>query len=359
MYDPKTIERAAFERRKGRVGPEMFVGSYIGPRVRDGRRTNDTCVVALVRRKVTDHERICESCRLHELRDHIGADIDVHPVGRPHTAGWDIEIPVGIVTKDPLPILCGTSIGVHLGATETGTYGALVLGKDDKQYMLSNNHILAGVSGTVDVVKEVGIPVGSQIFHPGPVDDKGSPVPVARLADPVPMLRLSSNPNVIAIENTIDAAKAEIDPAGSAQFFFHFLSGAIQQQPLPLSSVFPGMAVRKVGRTTGDTLGEVIGVVANSPPIGYPVGTNPFTGQPVNAFGRFSDVLAIRNIGGAKFSNNGDSGSAIITTGSGKPQVIALLFSGGTDPIMGDVTYAIPIEKVLTALDIARFINDE
>src|SRR5262249_13204478 len=67
MRDPATIERAAFERRAGRVGPEMLVGTFIGQRIKNRRRTRETCVVALVRRKVTDHERICESCRLHEM----------------------------------------------------------------------------------------------------------------------------------------------------------------------------------------------------------------------------------------------------------------------------------------------------
>src|SRR5262245_47430958 len=71
MRSPETIERAAFERRAGRVGPESLVGSYIGPRVKAGRLTDEMCVVGLVRRKERDRARICESCRLHDLQDRI------------------------------------------------------------------------------------------------------------------------------------------------------------------------------------------------------------------------------------------------------------------------------------------------
>jgi hypothetical protein len=364
MHDPATIERAAFERRAGRVGPEMMVGTYIGPRIKGGRlqkkgrKAARACVVAMVRHKVTNHERICESCRLHELQDHIGAEIDVLPVGRVGSTGWDIDIPDGIILQEDPPILCGTTIGPRAGLAPTGTYGALVLGNDDKQYMLSNNHVLADVSGIVDGIHAVGIPVGSDIFHPGAADDSGSKVHVGRLAGPVPLLNLSMNQSSAPLANTVDCAKAEVDPAGSAQFLYHFLSGAIEQQPLSLSSVSPGLKVKKVGRTTGETFGRVIGVGGNSPVIGYNIGRNPGNGQLISAFGRFSDVLVIQSDDGSKFSNHGDSGSLILTDDDAdRPQAVALLF-GGTGPGQPELTFAIPIERIFKALDIARFIND-
>src|SRR5262245_152088 len=64
MTSPETIERAAFERRPGRVGPETFLGSYVGPRIRQGKLVKENCVVCMVQRKIHDRERICESVRL-------------------------------------------------------------------------------------------------------------------------------------------------------------------------------------------------------------------------------------------------------------------------------------------------------
>src|SRR5262249_24090317 len=154
----ETIQRAAFERRPGRVGPEMFVGSYIGPRLRNGQLIDQTCVVALVRQKVRDKARICESCRLDELKDQIGADIVVCPVGRTGTTDWTVEIPDGLMYTEEKPIKCGATIGPYSGTSPTGTLGALVLGHDNKLYILSNNHVLAGVSGIIDGVYPVGLP---------------------------------------------------------------------------------------------------------------------------------------------------------------------------------------------------------
>src|SRR5262249_15816661 len=109
---------------------------------------------------------------------------------------------------------------------------------------------------------------------------------------------------------------------------------------------------------TGLTHGQVVGVNSETPPIGYIVGRNPVTNQPIMAFGRFADVLVIRGLGADKFSNRGDSGSLILAESGERPQALGLLFAGGSDR-EGEVTYAIPLTRVFATLKINRFINDE
>jgi hypothetical protein len=314
------------------------------------------CVVAMVERKVRNRERICESCRLHDLSERIGADIDVHPVGRTRTADWDIEIPDGLITQETPPVFWGTTIGPETGTRPTGTLGALVL-KGNKQYILSNNHVLAGVRGTVDN-HAIGLDPGVEIMHPGAADPGPNPaIRIARLADPGPELKLSrfqqTAPHGI---NTVDAAIAEVDPPGSVQPFAHLI-GAIQQNPLPLDALEMGRPVMKVGRTTGLTHGRFIGVAAETPAIGYNIDRDAL-GNVVQAFGFFSNVLVIQSEGGTMFSNRGDSGSVIVTDNM-KPRAIGLLFAGGSTNQAANVTFAIPMELVFSTLGIDRFINDE
>lgn len=369
MTSIEVIEQAYFDRQTGRIGAEMFRGSCIGPRMKDGRPTREMCVMAIVPQKVRDHRRLGESCRLHELADRIGAPIDVVPVSRPRTMNWDLALPG---PGDPQfsfqqipPILGGTSVGP---TNATGTFGGLVIGKDEEQYLLSNNHVLAGVSATIGTGSGAfgrGQVVGAEIRHPGPLDDpEGDAILVGRLANPVPVLKLHLSRGEAPLNddlNSVDAAIAKVEPDDAATFFYHGLNTSVQSKPR--EQISSQLLVKKVGRTTGLTHGVVIAVNATTPEIGYVIGQLA-NGSPEMAFGKFGGCMVIKSLDSRPFSGRGDSGSLILAETEGKPQVVGLLFAGGTwpDPITGlpisDVTFAIPMSRVFDALKLDRFRTD-
>ena len=93
-----------------------------------------------------------------------------------------------------------------------------------------------------------------------------------------------------------------------------------------------GLKVKKYGRTTGLTKGDVVGINATVN-VGYGVGTARFVNQII--------------ISPGNFSAGGDSGSLIVVDGKGrnkshKNKPVALLFAGSTT-----YTIASPIDAVL------------
>ena len=61
----------------------------------------------------------------------------------------------------------------------------------------------------------------------------------------------------------------------------------------------------------------------------------------------FTDQIAIRGLNGKRFSDSGDSGSAILERSTNK--VVGLLFAGATN---GSLTFANHITDVLTQLKV-------
>jgi hypothetical protein len=359
LTSPETLERAHFEREPGMIGPEGFAGTFIGSRWKKGKRTKHLCLVAMVQKKVKDPARVCESVHLHNLKDRVGADIDVIGIGQPRATSWnDLVIPDGITFQEEKPIRCGASIGPRAGTRPTGTYGALVLGKDGKVYLLSNNHVLAGVSGIVNGQVSVGLPQTTSCFHRGPVDDpdlEGFDIGDLTLASR--LLLSTSPPSPLSREgqNTVDAAIAHTD-IDTCQYQWSFLDTDIQQKPMQSADLERGMKVQKVGRTTGWTHGTLDGFAGYSGAIQYGI---PGGGlQPTPVFAGFLDVLVV--VSNDRFSDRGDSGSAMLTDTGGKPQCFGLLFGGGGPDASGlFTTFIIPIQKVFDTLKLERFINSD
>ena len=76
-----------------------------------------------------------------------------------------------------------------------------------------------------------------------------------------------------------------------------------------------GVAVRKVGRTTGETKGRVTAFELDNVVVGYDIGNI-----------RFDDQVEIEGAGKGPFSAGGDSGSLIVDDDN---LGVALLFAGG------------------------------
>jgi hypothetical protein len=215
---------------------------------------------------------------------------------------------------DPLikrkPIESAFSVGhFNIGA---GTLGAIVK-KGSKRYLLSNSHVLAD-SGR-------GRP-GDKVLYPGPVDGGEDPADwIATLSEAVPFTKGG------ALVNEVDAALAEIREDRMTRVKYAVAKAAV---PFAIGVPRRDMVVTKRGRTTGATKGKIIDTdfrfVLNYDGVGQ-VG---FTRQ----------VLCER------YSREGDSGSLVIDTETGK--VVGLHFAGANG---GSVFN--PIQSVIKALGFA------
>jgi hypothetical protein len=213
------------------------------------------------------------------------------------------------------PVRSGVSIS-HPDVT-AGTLGCLVVLNNNRLCILSNNHVIANNNRAA---------LRDPILQPGKAD--GGTLP----ADRIGALERFVPINFLG-ENQVDAAAAWtafslVDP----RHITYTLN------PTPTTARL-GMTVKKCGRTTEHTIG-IVTVVAANISVNYGIGIARFTNQ-----------VGIRGIGRQPFSRGGDSGSLIVTVATNQP--VALLFAGNNV----DTTFANPIESVIRALGIRRFLD--
>lgn len=242
------------------------------------------------------------------------------------------------------PCQPGDSIGQY--AITAGTFGAVVVTNGSRNLVfLSNNHVFADSN---DASR------GDSIYQPGPADGGGDSDTVAHLEKFIP----------IAWEDDVDPTPC---PVGSivtltlnaiakifgrktrigvdAQPSSNLVDAAIARPtsgsiytPTPHELVIAtkwaagevGMKVKKVGRTTGLTEGEIT-----------QTGVTVRVGYGGSRVAIFTDQLMLTNM-----SAGGDSGSLVVK-GNGETAV-GLLFAGSSSS-----TIASPIKHVLDALDVA------
>lgn len=230
------------------------------------------------------------------------------------------------------PICSGISIG-NEALKSSGTLGCFVKRKQIESpiFLLTCNHVIAkrfeGRRGARNQTK---------IIQPSSRDGGISP------HDIVGKLNISMTPVLREFENDIDAAVAEIDPN-------------IQYTPLQnVTGIFDietgtviNEHVTKVGKTTGRTQGKVTELVTRQAvTYGY---FNMFVAE-------FMDVLEIESTDGGKFSENGDSGSLVVTS---EGKALGLLI-GGTSNLVDTSyektepfkSYVIPMKKILDELQL-------
>jgi len=215
---------------------------------------------------------------------------DVHAYARPGGGG---------------PIQCGTSTGRD-DECAAGTIGCVV-NKSGSQYFLSNNHVFAA---------ENAGHVGDRIDAPGRYDGKPKCAQTPQLGTLADFQAI----NFSGGNNTIDCAIAA--PAAGLSY-----TTAEEGGFTPTSTVvaaFVGQAVKKDGRTSGLTHGNVTGVNVTLD-VGYSSGTAHFVGQ------------IMMN---AQLIRAGDSGSLLVEETTNNP--VGLCFAGGSGG-----TFANPIGPVL------------
>ena len=306
------------------------VSTGIGYKVSGGNKTDQLCIVCSVKVKLP-------AARL-SAQEMVPATIDGTPT--------DV-IQSGVIralqapTDRFRPAPGGVSVG-HVGTT-AGTLGCWVK-KNGQPVMLSNNHVLANSNAAE---------IGDAILQPGPFDDGNFPqdhianltqfVPISFQGEPsecqfanavisvfnLGCRMISSNTRyevvkIQAEDNLVDAAiAAPLNMADVKDDIFNIgpVEGTITGEL--------GMAIKKSGRTTGFTTGEIqqVDVTAN---VQYGAGQVAV----------FTDQL----LAGA-MSQGGDSGSAVLDDNN---RLTGLLFAGS------DTTTIINrIENVFSALGVS------
>jgi hypothetical protein len=228
----------------------------------------------------------------------------------------------------------------------SGTLGALVEDASKRQYLLSNNHVLA---------RSDHASVGDTIVQPGLIDNNCSPLedntgttqvaPVAQLTGWLPLASKLTNADAAIAQLTSRA----VDPAGK------ILELGGKQADGTLSAAPPGISstggkgeggtldlkVVKSGRTTGLTCGGISSIDLDVRVDYYldcaetrPYLTKTFTHQ--------------LGLSGNQFSDAGDSGALVVDAANAEP--VGLYFAGGTDVSGVSQGVANPAPEVLSEL---------
>jgi Trypsin-like peptidase domain len=311
-------------------GKPNVVATGVGYKVSAGKQTEELSIICSVETKKTkealsDRERVPSSIQ--------GVTTDVYPTGPIYA----LQDPTGRFRPAP----GGVSVGHEL--ITAGTLGCWVK-KNDKHYILSNNHVLANSNDAN---------IGDRILQPGPYD--GGTVANDQIATLTEFIEIKFNETVNpcqfangtaailnflarmigsksrmktvrtqAAENLVDCAIAEpLDPNDVRNEILNI--GNI----LGVADATLGMGLKKSGRTTGFTTGSVQQIDVTSQ-VSY--GTNKT--------GTFVDQL----MAGA-MSQGGDSGSAVLNNDN---KIVGLLFAGSSNS-----TIINRIQNVFQALNVS------
>jgi hypothetical protein len=228
----------------------------------------------------------------------------------------------------------------------SGTLGALVEDATKRQFLLSNNHVLA---------RSDHASVGDAIVQPGLIDNNCSPLgdnngtaqvaPVAQLTGWLPLASRSTNADAAIAQIT----SRSVDTSGK------ILELGVKQSDGTLAAAPPGITstggrgeagsldlkVAKSGRTTGLTCGGISALdldvrvdYFNDCAETRPYLTKTFTHQ--------------LGLSGNQFSDAGDSGALVVDASNAEP--VGLYFAGGTDLSGVSEGVANPAPEVLNEL---------
>jgi hypothetical protein len=225
----------------------------------------------------------------------------------------------------------------------SGTLGALVEDTSKRQYLLSNNHVLA---------KSDHANVGDLIVQPGLIDNNCTPLgdgpgvePVAALTGWLALSSRLTNADAAIAQVTSRAVdtNGDILELGSRQ-----ADGTLAAAPPGISSTggrgenaWLNQQVAKSGRTTGLTCGGVSALDLDVTVDYYKdcAETKPYLTK------TFIHQLGIS---GNQFSDAGDSGALVVDAANAEP--VGLYFAGGTDTSGVSQGVANPASDVLNEL---------
>ncbi len=256
-----------------------------------------------------------DSRELAQIAKQAKGEVDVRYVGRvsKNAAPW--------MRTPTRPLLIGSSVA-HFRVT-AGSLGCFVRRKSDGGLsLLSNNHVLAN---------ENRAKPGDAILQPGPADGGNNPSDaIGSLREFVRLQKSAPNFLDCALADLNDAAKPDLTK----------LTGLGRVKGLGEPFIDEGLAVAKIGRTTGLTRGRVTAFEIDNQVISYDLGDL-----------RFDNLLEIEGAENVAFSDGGDSGALIV---NGDLQGVALLFAGSDQGGSNGkgLTYANPLHAILEKLQV-------
>ena len=288
----------------------QVIGVGLGFKEVGGIKTGQEAIMILVKRKLPAAQLVKQQLIPKMIN---GVVTDVIEVGEMEAySGVNPVVTLQSTTSRMRPAAPGVSIGHY--RTTAGTFGAVVYDRNSGQALiLSNNHILANSSNGRDLRAKIG----DSILQPGSIDGgRTSKDIIARLKKYVALKEYPS-------KNTVDCALAQ--PLSNDLIFSDVIGiGKI----LGVVSPQLGMEVKKSGRTTGLTTGQIraVNVTLN---VSYGRGRTL----------RFENQILTTNM-----SAGGDSGSLVVEKTN---KAVGLLFAGSDQG-----TLINPIQKVLDLLNV-------
>ena len=310
------------------LGKRNVVACGVGYKKVDGTRTDELCVIVSVARKVL-REELAPGDLIPQALKGIKTDVQETGVIRALQDRTDKWRPA------PGGVSCG-----HIDIT-AGTLGCLV-SRGDQIYILSNNHVLAN--------SNQGQP-GDPILQPGPYDGGTLEDQIATLEEFVPInfdIDVPICPIAIGTASVLNWGARLLGSRHRLQAFqenpaMNLVDAAIARplsadlvekrileigEPQGVGEGILGLKIRKSGRTTGLTSGEITQVDVTVRVIYGLVKVATFTDQ----------LMA------GAMSSGGDSGSAVLDEGD---RVVGLLFAGSNS-----TTTINRIQNVVEALDV-------
>lgn len=321
----------AFRAEASAVKTHNVVGVGIDEKYVDGVPTGVNAVKFLVRSK-TPASSLSNAEKLPESVAGIPTDVEevglIVPLAKKATGGATATNMPNPQTK-MRPAHPGCSVGFREpndAFIMAGTFGAVVKDLQGNTYILSNNHVLAFENGVEadGVTKREALSPGAPIFQPGLLDNGNAATD--KIAELTRWIDLRADRD----DNLVDGAIARVSNASLVDRNILFIGA-----PKGTATAAKDMIVHKFGRTTSYRAGRISSVVFDVI-IPYEVGEV-----------MFADQIAVRGLNGQRFSDSGDSGSAILERATNK--VVGLLFAGATN---GSLTFGNHIADVLTQLKV-------
>jgi len=219
-------------------------------------------------------------------------------------------------------ICCGSSIGLG-NQRNAGTLTALARGEDGGIFGLSCNHVIGGCS-----IAQPGTPVVSPGIQDVSVENNdifviGLYMSPAQMAQGLPSVTQFQKNRDLACFEIRDGAKVTTLQGNGKDAY---------ETPTTFAKVKLGLPVKKWGRSTGLTRGQItyVGKSKRPEPIDYNVTCyyGPMNSQTFKGTVYYDEVYEITPIG-TPFSLGGDSGALVVTDYPGKSEkVVGIVIAG-------------------------------
>ena len=236
-------------------------------------------------------------------------------------------------------IACGSSIGLG-NQRNAGTLTALAKTQEGKLIGISCNHVTGGCNTAS---------VGTPIVSPGiqDVSPDNHEITVIGLHDSTgPMSQ--GLPQVFDITTNCDIAFFEIVD----QAIMTSMQGAgpgSYDTPTSFAKVKESLRVKKWGRSTDRTRGEISKIVTEPEYIDYNVVSyyGPASSQVFKGTVYYGELYEVESLSVNGFSAGGDSGSLVVTDEDGAEKIVGILIGGNNVK-----SYVLPLQKILKRMKI-------